>query len=121
MRTVFEKSPEVVRPTAPGITALELLEWLKRPGAKPVVIDVRGADERAICALPETVHIPMWDIPKCVETLDRQRDTVVLCHHGIRSRQVANYLLQAGFTKVYNLTGGIDAWAVQVDPSMRRY
>jgi rhodanese-related sulfurtransferase len=116
MKNVMESTA-----TAGSLTVVELLEWLKRPGLKPVVVDVRESIERAVCALPDSVHIPMWDIPARMGDLDPKRDIVVLCHHGIRSRQVANYLARAGFGKVHNLTGGIHAWAEQIEPEMRRY
>src|SRR5688572_26709595 len=122
MRTIFKDDPAAsLPPSAIPMSPVDLLERLRRPGVKPLVIDVRENSERAVCTLAEAVHIPMWEIPGKMETLDRERDIVVLCHHGIRSLQIADYLLRAGFKKVYNLTGGIHAWAVQVDPSMARY
>jgi rhodanese-related sulfurtransferase len=103
-----------------SITARELHEWLQRD-AKPVVLDVREAHELAICALAQAQHIPMGQITARLNDIDKNAEVVVMCHHGMRSLQVAQYLTRAGFTKVYNLTGGIHAWANDVDPAMARY
>ena len=53
--------------------------------------------------------------------LDQNREIIVVCHHGIRSSQVAHYLAHQGYSKLYNLAGGIDAWAREIDPNMRTY
>jgi rhodanese-related sulfurtransferase len=87
----------------------------------PVVLDVREAWERELCALPGSVHIPMGQIMARVGELDRAADLVVMCHHGGRSMQVAMFLERQGFAAVSNLAGGIDAWARQVDVSMATY
>jgi rhodanese-related sulfurtransferase len=65
--------------------------------------------------------LPMHRIPACLPELDPERETVVICHHGIRSRQVALYLERQGFSRVINLSGGVDAWARQVDPAITVY
>ncbi|MBI3897136.1 MAG: sulfurtransferase [Gammaproteobacteria bacterium] len=103
------------------IAAQQLQEWLARDSEQPVVLDVREAWELQKCALPQATHIPMGQIPARVGELDKNADIVVMCHHGMRSFQVANYLARVGFGKVYNLTGGIHAWATQVDPNMAKY
>jgi len=103
------------------LTARELKAWLDQPGEKPLVLDVREAWERRICALPEAVHIPMGQIPARLEEIEGERDVVILCHHGIRSQQVALYLEREGFTRLNNLRGGIDAWAKEVDSGMATY
>jgi len=54
-------------------------------------------------------------------TLDPERETVFICHHGIRSAQVCAFLARQGFAKIYNLAGGIDRWSTEVDPSVPRY
>ncbi len=103
------------------LTPRDLKAWLEQPGVKPLVLDVREAWERRICALPGAVHIPMGQIPARLEELEAERDVVILCHHGIRSQQVALYLEREGFTRLHNLRGGIDAWAKDVDPAMAKY
>lgn len=98
----------------------ELKRWLDR-GDRPVVLDVREPEEVAIASMAGAVRIPMGDLPARLSELDPERDTVVICHHGIRSAQVAAYLAQSGFARVFNLWGGIDAWSLAVDPSVARY
>ncbi len=65
-------------------------------------------------------HIPMNQIPARLEELPRDTDIAVICHHGLRSQQVAIYLQRMGFP-VINLEGGVDAWARDIDPDMSRY
>jgi rhodanese-related sulfurtransferase len=98
----------------------ELDERLKR-GERPVIIDVREPEETAIASFPGATHIPMGEIPSRVTELDPDRETVVVCHHGIRSAQVAMYLARLGFERVSNLSGGIDLWSATVDPAVPRY
>jgi rhodanese-related sulfurtransferase len=98
-------------------------ELKERMGAAepPLILDVREPEEIAVAAFPEAVHIPMAEIPSRLAELDPQRETVVVCHHGIRSAQVAGFLAAKGFVRVLNLTGGIDAWSLTVDSSVARY
>jgi rhodanese-related sulfurtransferase len=63
----------------------------------------------------------MGQVPTRIESLPRNRPVVVYCHHGMRSAQVAAFLLSQGYGPVYNLTGGIDAWSTQIDPALPRY
>jgi rhodanese-related sulfurtransferase len=86
-----------------------------------VLLDVREDWETKLCRLPNAVHIPIEEIELRVEELTPSDDIVVYCHQGVRSAAVANWLRQLGFTSVRNLSGGLDAWARTVDPSMRRY
>lgn len=99
----------------------ELEAHLQRTAEAPLLLDVREPWEFEICHLEGSRLVPMRQIPAALPTLDRQRETVVVCHHGIRSRQVAIYLEQVGFTRVINLSGGVDAWAREVDPGMAIY
>jgi rhodanese-related sulfurtransferase len=99
----------------------ELETHLRRTTEAPLLLDVREPWEFEICHLEGSRLVPMRQIPSALPTLDRQRETVVVCHHGIRSRQVAIYLEQIGFTRVINLGGGVDAWAREVDPGMAIY
>lgn len=86
-----------------------------------LLIDVREPWELDICRIAGAQSMPMKDIPKRHQELDKDREIVVICHHGMRSAQAASYLGQLGFTKVTNLAGGIDAWAREVDLSMATY
>jgi rhodanese-related sulfurtransferase len=88
---------------------------------KLVVLDVREPEEIAIAPFPDALHIPMGDIPSRLTELDSDAEWVVVCHHGVRSAQVAMYLAHMGFARVSNLTGGIDAWSLTADPSTPRY
>ena len=85
------------------------------------VLDVREPEEIAIAPVPGAAHIPMGDIPSRLTELDPARETIVVCHHGVRSAQVAMYLARMGFARVLNLAGGIDAWSIDADPSTPRY
>ena len=104
------------------IRARQLAEWLaddNRPD--PVLLDVREPWELDLCQLAGTQHIPMHLVPVRCDDIDPNRDVVVICHHGGRSMQVAMFLERKGFRSVLNLMGGVEAWAAEVDPTMRRY
>ena len=103
------------------LTPRQLAEYLQQTDTPPLLLDVREPWEYGICRLEDSQLIPMRDIPAASAQLDPRRETVVICHHGIRSRQVAAYLERAGFTDVVNLTGGVAAWARDVDPQMAVY
>ena len=77
--------------------------------------------EREAARLPDTLDIPMMDIPQRLAELPRDRQIVVMCHGGVRSLKVAHFLAQNGFTRIANLTGGIHAWAHDVDPGVGTY
>jgi rhodanese-related sulfurtransferase len=99
----------------------ELQERLAQSGPKPVLLDVREGWELKICALPGALHIPMGQIPARTAELDPEQELVVVCHHGVRSLRVAHFLASHGFSKLYNLQGGVDAWAREIDPAMHTY
>jgi rhodanese-related sulfurtransferase len=88
---------------------------------KPLLLDVRENWEYETCHIEGSTQIPMNLIPIRVSELDDDREIVCVCHHGARSMQVAAFLEHNGFGNITNLTGGIHAWAVQVDPSMPKY
>ena len=90
-------------------------------GERVLILDVREPAEIAIAPFPGATHIPMGDIPPRLTELDPDRETVVVCHHGVRSAQVAMYLVRMGFEHILNLAGGIDAWSESADPSTPRY
>jgi rhodanese-related sulfurtransferase len=102
------------------ISAREL-EALRSRGDDLAIVDVREPFEVQIASIAGSVVIPMNEIPARIDELDPERPTVVLCHHGIRSAQVATYLARMGFARVINLAGGIDAWSEEVDPRVPRY
>ncbi|MBU0677114.1 MAG: molybdopterin-synthase adenylyltransferase MoeB [Verrucomicrobia bacterium] len=86
-----------------------------------IILDVREPFEHEIASLPASVHIRLSELPDRFDGLERGRDIVVLCHSGIRSMAAVRFLRNAGFPHVANLEGGIDAWSVEVDPSLPRY
>ncbi len=104
------------------LTAPQLHEWLADgTRAKPVLLDVREPWELETCPMAGARSIPMRAVPVRFHELDSDAEVVVICHHGARSFQVAMFLEQQGFTNVYNLYGGVAAWAQQVDPTMPTY
>jgi adenylyltransferase/sulfurtransferase len=86
----------------------------------PLVLDVREAWEREIAHLPGTTDIPMGEVTGRLGELPRDRDIVVMCRSGGRSRKVAEYLDGKGY-RVSNLAGGILAWASDIDPTLKTY
>jgi rhodanese-related sulfurtransferase len=100
----------------------QLNAWLSDTGrGKPVLLDVRENWEFQTAHIAGSVLIPMGGVSTRHAELDPQAEIVVICHHGGRSMQVAGFLEHKGFSKVYNLTGGVNAWARTVDPSMPTY
>jgi rhodanese-related sulfurtransferase len=87
----------------------------------PLLVDVRRPDELALCSLPGALHLPMDEIQDRWAELDPEKETVVFCHHGVRSLSVTAFLRNQGFKNVSSLSGGIDRWSALVDPSVPRY
>jgi rhodanese-related sulfurtransferase len=90
-------------------------------GQSPLLLDVRENWEFAICQIDGSLNVPMSQLPATLTSLDPAATTVVICHSGLRSGQVAEFLERNGFQDVINLEGGIDAWAREIDPSMATY
>jgi rhodanese-related sulfurtransferase len=105
------------------LSEISVRDLSQRIGAPnpPVVLDVREPQEIAIARFPRALEIPMQSVPSRIDELDKSAEIFVLCHHGMRSAHVAEYLAEQGFTRVGNVSGGIDAWSLQVDPSVPRY
>jgi rhodanese-related sulfurtransferase len=103
------------------LTPRGLQARLQAGGDPPLLLDVREPWEFGICRIEGAQLVPMRQIVASLSQLDRDRETVVICHHGIRSQQVALYLEHQGFTNVINLQGGVAAWARDVDPAMPTY
>ena len=104
------------------ITPNELAAWLQDPARPaPVLLDVREPNEFQYCAIPGSMHMPMATVPSRSEELDPDAEIVAICHHGGRSMQVVMFLESRGFSHMINLAGGVDQWALQVDPAMPRY
>tara|TARA_Y100000385_G_scaffold281247_2_gene333741 strand:+ start:855 stop:1175 length:321 start_codon:yes stop_codon:yes gene_type:complete len=94
---------------------------LRNKNKDAVFLDVREHSELAICRIDGALHIPMGDVPERHEALPRDAPLVVLCHHGMRSLNIVQYLETKGFQNAINLAGGIHAWAVNVDHKMKQY
>lgn len=97
------------------------LQARRAAGTAPVVLDVREPWELDIARIPDIVHIPMNEVATRLGELDASREIVVMCRSGGRSMQIAQYLARNGFRSVANLTGGILAWARDVDASVSSY
>ena len=107
-------------PSGLDITPVELKAMLDG-GAQVTLLDVREPYEHAICRLSGAVLMPLGSLVRRAQQLDRSKPLVAYCHTGVRSRSAVEFLRQAGFTNIMDLKGGIDAWAVEVEPSMPRY
>jgi adenylyltransferase/sulfurtransferase len=110
--------PEIVPDRS--ITAEELAEEL-RGSTPPVVLDVREQWEADLVSIPGSVLIPLGELPNRTGELDPDAQIVVYCHHGMRSDRALQFLERLEFTNARHLTGGIEAWAVKVDPTLPRY
>lgn len=86
-----------------------------------LLLDVREPHELALASVGGTTNIPMAEVPGRLDELDRHKTIVVMCHSGVRSMQVAGYLIRQGFGQVVNLDGGIDAWSREVDSKIPTY
>jgi molybdopterin/thiamine biosynthesis adenylyltransferase/rhodanese-related sulfurtransferase len=107
-------------PDAAEIDATALSQALA--GANPpVIVDVREGWEFEIAHLPESQLIPLRQLPERLAEVPRHRAIVTVCHHGSRSMAARALLLRSGFPAVRSLAGGVDAWAEEIDPAMRRY
>ena len=90
-------------------------------GDKLVLVDVREEWEYSLAKLDGSILIPLGTLPQSLARLSRDSEIVAICHHGMRSADATNFLLQQGFPNVKNLVGGIDAWSTQVDGAVPRY
>jgi rhodanese-related sulfurtransferase len=88
----------------------------------PTILDVREPWEFAAAQIKGSKHIPMDEVPaRAGQELSPERHVVVVCHHGVRSLKVTNWLRQQGFEKTQSLRGGIDAWSRTVDSKVPLY
>lgn len=114
------RGEEAAAPTSMTDISVEELKKRLDRGDDLFVLDVREPHEYQICNIGGYL-IPLNDLPKRVSELDSSREIVVHCKMGGRSAKAADFLRQSGFTKVHNLTGGINAWAERVDPKVPKY
>jgi len=102
------------------ITVRELKDRLDK-GEQVFLLDVREPHEYSLAKIEGSTLIPLGTLPASLNQLDPNNEIVALCHKGMRSADAVGFLLQQGFANVKNLIGGIDAWSVEIDPSVPRY
>jgi rhodanese-related sulfurtransferase len=107
------------------ITVAELSAKLQDTSQPRQYVDVREPQELAIVKIDGFINLPLsehadWS-PEIYTRLDKDLETIVLCHHGMRSAQMCQWLTSQGFTSVYNVQGGIDAYAVRIDHNLAQY
>jgi len=104
------------------VSAFEVSQRLRR-GEDLLLLDVRDKDEFERAHIDGATLIPLAELPDRLAEVEahRERPVVVHCHHGPRSRRACELLIERGFSQVEELTGGIEAWSVTVDPSVPRY
>ena len=100
------------------VEVLELKKMLKNN--EVVLVDVREPYEVEICNIKGSLYIPMNEIPQNIDQLDKEKRYAVMCHSGVRSLYVSNYLNSLGYSAL-NVVGGIERWATDVDKNMKRY
>lgn len=108
------------RSSAQDQLTVEQLKQQLDAGVPIVLLDVREQRERLAASIGGE-FIPLSQLPARYRELDPLKEIVVYCHHGSRSRSAAAFLREKGFSNVKNLSGGIDAWSVRIDPAVRRY
>jgi rhodanese-related sulfurtransferase len=104
----------------PEITPQQLAEKLHGPNP-PLLIDVREPYEYEYCRIEGAQLKPLGQIMIWAKDLDPEAEIILQCHTGMRSAQATGYLQSLGFKRVFNLRGGIEAWSIQIDPSVPRY
>jgi rhodanese-related sulfurtransferase len=104
------------------ITPAALAAWLADASrSRPLLLDVREPWEHQTARIEGSKLVPLGEIAARLAELDQDQEVVAICHHGGRSMQVAMFLEKNGFSKVHNLSGGMDAWSKSVDPSVPVY
>lgn len=119
-RSTTSSSNSTMPDLAPEVDVAVVAERL-RAGEQFVLLDVREPWEFELARLPDAKLVPLSTLPAAVGDLDVNAEYVVYCHHGMRSAMAANWLKSRGYTRVSNMTGGIDAWSVVVDRSVPQY
>jgi rhodanese-related sulfurtransferase len=117
----------------PQIRPAQFGAWLSRAAQQgdvaPIVLDVREPWEVSTAAITliadapafDVLFMPMQSIPQRLAELPQDRTIACLCHHGMRSQQVAAFLLNQGFENVINIAGGIEAWSRELDAAVATY
>jgi rhodanese-related sulfurtransferase len=102
---------------------VQAVQALRAGGESFLLLDCREPDEQAIARIGGAVLIPMRTIPERLAELEPHRTAriVVHCHHGVRSLRVTRFLRERGFARAQSMTGGIEAWSLEIDPATPRY
>jgi len=103
------------------LSPMELKDYLDNSGNAPLLLDVREPAEFEICHIQGSRFLPMGQVAAALDDLPQDQPIVVICHYGMRSYNIGVYLEQQGFGPVMNLTGGLDAWARNIDLDMPTY
>lgn len=105
-----------------ALTVADLAAWRREPGVAHVLIDVRETWEVEAASIPGAIHVPMQRVPAEIgaRAVD-DRPIVIVCHHGGRSHMVTEWMRANGFERAVNLLGGVDAWSIEIDPTVPRY
>jgi len=103
------------------MTVTELHDFLRSAETTPLLLDVREPHEYVYCRIEGSINMPMNSVPSRLDDIDRDAEIITICHHGMRSAAVADFLIGQGYRKVANLQGGVDAWSRLVDPNLPRY
>jgi rhodanese-related sulfurtransferase len=99
----------------------QLQEYLAECDEPPLLLDVREPWEFEYCSIKDSILIPMGELQHRLDELDSGKEIIMICHHGIRSRQMGYYMEQVGFNRITNLEGGVERWAEDVELTMKRY
>ena len=113
------KEEQAVKNGIPQITVTELKQRIDA-GEDLFILDVREPFEYQIANIGGTL-IPQGEVPQRLAEIDRDREIIVQCKSGGRSQRIAEFLMQAGYPKVVNLSGGITAWSNEIDPTVPKY
>jgi len=102
------------------ITVRDLKNRLDK-GENLFLLDVREPHEYSLAKIEGSVLVPLGTLPDSLGQLDKNAEIIAYCHRGMRSADAVGFLLQQGFANVKNLIGGIEAWSVEIDPTVPRY
>ncbi len=100
---------------------VQMAQNLLNAGELKFILDVREPDEYELASLENSIQIPMHQIGEQISKIPKDQKGLVMCHHGMRSAYVIKQLQALGFQHLFNMKGGIDAWSIQIDPSIPRY
>jgi len=90
-------------------------------GDKLFLLDVREPHEYSLAKIEGSILVPLGSLPDSLNQLEKDAEIIAYCHRGMRSADAVGFLLQQGFSNVKNLIGGIEAWSVEIDPTVPRY